>query len=61
MHIYIHIYIYIYIYIMHTYLIFAYTFLIFTNISVFSHKRLQCVWIKHFTKSLHTQQKLKIN
>ena len=37
------------------------TFLILTNISVDLHNLLQCVWIKHFTKSLHAQQKLKIN
>ena len=37
------------------------TFSIVTNISVVLHNLLQCVWIKHFTKFLHTQQKLKIN
>ena len=37
------------------------TFLYLTNISVVLHNLLQCVWTKHFTKSLHTQQKLKTN
>ena len=30
-------------------------------ISVVLRNLLRCVWIKHFTKSLHTQQKLKTN
>ena len=34
-------------------------FLFLRNISVVLHNLLQCMWIKHFTKSLHTQQKLK--
>ena len=37
------------------------TFFILTNISVVLHNLPQCAWIKHFTKSLHTQQKLKTN
>ena len=45
---YIYTYIYIYIYIC-------------IYISVVLHNLLRCVWIKHFTKSLHTQQKLKTN
>ena len=57
-HIYICIYIYIYIYIY-----------IFLNIkTIICHKYfgcfqnlLQCVWTKHLTKSLQTQQKLKTN
>ena len=36
-------------------------FSIVTNISDVLHNLLQCVWIKHFKKTLHTQQKLKIN
>ena len=36
------------------------TFLSLKNILVVLHN-LQCVWIKHFTKSLHIQQKLKTN
>ena len=36
-------------------------FLSLTNISVVLHNVLQCVWIKHFTKGLHTQQRLKTN
>ena len=41
------------------------TFFILTKISVVLHnlvlQKLQCVWIKHLTKSLHTQQKWKTN
>ena len=37
--------------------------LFLTNILVVLHNRVQCVcvWIKHLTKSLHTQEKLKTN
>ena len=50
------IYIYIYICILN-----KKTYFFFTNISVVLHNLLQCLWIKHFTKSLRIQQKLKTN
>ena len=37
------------------------TFLILINFSVVLHDLLLVMWIKHFTKSLHAQQKLKTN
>ena len=37
------------------------TFLILINVSVVLHDLLLGMWIKHFTKSSHTQQKLKTN
>ena len=36
------------------------TFFILTNVSVVLHNLLQFVWVKDITKSLHTQQKLKL-
>ena len=61
-YIYIHIYIYIYICIsVHTYMlnkkVYINKFFILTNLPVVLHNLLQCVWIKHVTKSLHTQLK----
>ena len=61
---YIHVYIYVYIYNIYIYyrvnIKQKNTFLFLTNILVVLHNLLQCVWIKHLTKSLHTQQKLKL-
>ena len=61
------IYIYIYIYILYIYIYIYYIhiyiniFFILSNISFVLHNLWQCLWIKHFRKSLHTQQKLKTN
>ena len=51
-HIYIYIiYIYKYIYIYNIYITYIYIYIY----TVVLHSLLQCVWINHFTKSLHTQ------
>ena len=70
---YIYIYIYLYLHLIHTKIKKPKTgcvrmninsrniFSSLTNIWVVLHNLLQCVLIKHFTKTLHKEQKLKIN
>ena len=72
-HTYIYIYIYLYLHLIHTKIKKPKTgcvrmninsrniFSSLTNIWVVLHNLLQCVLIKHFTKTLHKERKLKIN